>query len=409
MSSPAPAPSTGAPNPSIPGPTPAGDSDKAKTTTKKAPAKKATSKKKTAAKAGATQAKAKKPTARKKKATTTAKGNAAASNQAILQESRAAANDLATQRAYAAARKTDPLWYRIEDIVPAVLTKEKEMKLPINKNKSATQATSKLTPTMTDQINILERALSHNGMTRSDVTPQAMACLLEYARRYTTEILNQGQVLATHSNRTNVNSPDLLLAAEMRNDHAVAISAQLPLVHTLSQQLNRKPLPPIPANCYSGVLLPPPTQQLTARTFDIVSGASTALRSIQKMPPMPPTAGKSANNNSSTSGTPSGATKSTKSKTGTAAAYGATRSPKQIPVKLKQPELKPPEPPTLATATMDITSAVKQEGNTPAAASTSASTGGTASTAATDSSQPTANTTNPSSSSPIKTEPMDTT
>ena len=70
----------------------------------------------------------------------------------------------------------------------------------------------------------------------------------------------------------NITSADLLLAAELRSDNS--LSATLPAPHeisSLAEELNRAPLPPLPATCYNGIVLPAPEFQLTARTFDVVS------------------------------------------------------------------------------------------------------------------------------------------
>lgn len=302
------------------------------TTNKKAAAK--STKKKTVVKAtgAGTQAKEKKP-ARKKKPST--KASHAPNSHGILQDARIAASDLAQQRAQAAARKADPLWYRIEDVVPAVLTREGEI-LATTSKKGATPKND-ITPTMAEQISILERALTHNGFSRSDVTPQAMACLLEYSRRYTTELIRNAYDYMEYAGRTELAKEDLVLA---RQDNPVAISTQLPMINALAQQINRKPLPPIPANCYSGILLPPPEHQLTARTFDVISGAVTALRMQNKFP-APPSASTALSSPvaGGTAGTPAAGVSSTKSSTSAKVkpgqpSYGASRG-RQIPVKLK--------------------------------------------------------------------------
>ena len=292
--------------------------DKQSTTTK-------TTKKKTVTKAAGagTQAKVKKTVRKKKPAP---KVSSSASNQAILQDARAAASDLAQQRANAAARKADPLWYRIEDVVPAVLQSEHESEMASKfgtaSSKKSTTTSSSIVPSMEEQVRILERSLAHNGMTRSDVTPQAMACLLEYSRRFTTDLLRDATDYADMVNRPEVTPSDLMLASEFRQDNPVTVHAQLPMLNALADKLNRRPLPPIPANCYSGILLPAPEHQLTARTFDVVSGAVTALRTSIKYP-APPSAG---------GGTGSKTTYESKS---SQPSYGASRG-RQIPVKLKE-------------------------------------------------------------------------
>ena len=258
------------------------------------------SKSKTATKAGGgTQAKAKKPARKKKPAT---KSSSTTSTQAILNNARAAQIDLAKQKAQAAARKSDPLWYRIEDVLPVV------------REANAMTGSPSVLP---EQVQIVETALQLCGLTRADVTPQALACLLEQARRVAQELIANSQDYAHAASRAEITRADLLLAKEMRADHKIAISTQLPKLNLIAQHVNKVPLPPIPPQCYSGVLLPPKSHQLTARTYDIVSGAQVTQRKmVQKLPEAPhkkPTATASQ----------------------TTASYGATRAGHQIPIKLK--------------------------------------------------------------------------
>jgi hypothetical protein len=264
---------------------------------------KTVAKSKTVVKASAagagTQAKAKKP-ARKKKPPAN-KPASAATTQSILNSARAAQVDLAKQKAQAAARRSDPLWYRIEDVLPVV--------------REANAMTSSST-ILSEQVQVVEAALGIHGLTRADVTPQAMACLLEQARRFAHELISNAQDYAYSASRAEVSRADLLLAAEMRADYSIAISAQLPKLNLVAQQVNRAPLPPIPSHCYSGVLLPPKQHQLTARTYDIVSGAQVSQKMVRAVPEAPHP--KKVSN-------PSTAQPS----------YGATRG-RPIPVKLKE-------------------------------------------------------------------------
>lgn len=280
--------STGDPTPKAAAPTPAPAA-----TTK---SKSGKSKAKTATKASGagTQAKAKKPSRKKK---TTSKSSGAAATQAILNSARAAQLDLAKQKAQGAAKRSDPLWYRIEDVLPVV---------------SEGNAMTSSTSILPEQVQIVETVLGQNGLNRSDVTPQAMACLLEQARRFAHELITNAQDYAYSANRAEVTRADFLLASEMRADFKIGVSTQLPKLNLVAQHVNRAPLPPIPTQCYSGVLLPPKEHQLTARTYDIVSGAQVTQKMIQKIPEAP-------KRRKSSSGQPS---------------YGAARG-RQIPIKLK--------------------------------------------------------------------------
>jgi hypothetical protein len=287
----------------------------------------ATSKKKAVTKATGAGTKTKKkkpaaPTVVRKKPTAAApaptKANTSVTNQ-IYAAARAAQVDLANQRNDAAARRSDPLWYRAEDVLPSV-AEETVM----------SEMHAKILP---EQVQIVEAALGYNNLTRADVTPQAFACLLEQARRYAMDILTDSQDYAYVAGRTEIAKADLTLANEMRPDHCISITTQVPKLNLLAQSVNRMPLPPIPTNCYSGVLLPSRRHQLTARTYDVVTSAQTAQRMVQAAPTLPST--------SSTNNTAGGTKNSSMGSSNKAAStskpkpsYGATKG-RQIPILFK--------------------------------------------------------------------------
>lgn len=278
----------------------------------------ATSKKKTATKATGAGTKPKKKVVRKKPASPAPpKASASVTNQ-IYAAARAAQVDLANQRNDAAARLSDPLWYRAEDVLPSVADETVMAEMH-----------AKVLP---EQVQIVEAALGHNNLTRADVTPQAFACLLEQARRYAMDILTDSQDYAYVASRTEIAKADLMLANEMRPDHSISITTQVPKLNLLAQTVNRVPLPPIPTQCYSGILLPSKHHQLTARTYDVVTSAQTAQRMVQAAPTLPST---------STTNTPGGNKNSSIGSSGKAAStskpkpsYGATKG-RQIPIHLK--------------------------------------------------------------------------
>lgn len=259
---------------------------------------------KSAAKASGAGTKAKKSTSARRKKTT--KSSSATANQATYNAARSAHMELAGQRSAAAARLSDPLWYRVEDVLPAA-TEETAMALTAPK-------------VLPEQVQIVEAALSKNSLSRADVTPQAFCVLLEQARRHALELIAHAQDYAVAAGRTEIAKADFELASSMRSDHPISSSTQVPKLDLLAQQINRIPLPPIPTQCYSGVLLPPKRHQLTARTFDVVSGAQVA----QKMVQLPPPVATRRISSSSTKSPPK-------------PSYGAARG-RQIPIQLKEKE-----------------------------------------------------------------------
>ncbi|KAL3931594.1 MAG: hypothetical protein SGBAC_011233, partial [Bacillariaceae sp.] len=242
-----------------------------------------------------------------KKRTTKKNASNSAATQAALHASRAAHAELTAQRNKAAARRSDPLWYRDEDVLPSAA------------EESPMAEHGRIMP---EQFQIVDAALLKNNMTRSDVTPQAFYCLLEQARRFAYEIITDSQDYAFMANRTEIAKADLELSDSYRPDHPTALQAQLPKLNLLAQTINRVPLPPIPTQCYSGVLLPPKKHQLTARTFDVVSSAQVANKMVQPTPSLPV---KRASSSSSS-----------KSKTTT---YGANRG-RQISVNIQKRDSK---------------------------------------------------------------------
>jgi histone H3/H4 len=254
--------------------------------------------------AGGATAKPKKKVRRKKPSTgasASSRGSASASNaQSIWSAASAAQKELTQQSAQAAARLWDPLWYRADE--------------PLQRIARDSFMVSGGSGVLPEQIDLVEAALAENHLTRTDVTPQAFACLLEQARRYALELLADAQDYAYSANRNDVTRADLLLAREMRADQPMATATQQPRLMSLAGQVNRAPLPPIPTHCYNGVVLPPEEHQLTARTFDVISGAQVA----QRMVAAPPAA-------------------STKKSTAPKPSYGASRG-RQIPIQLNTGE-----------------------------------------------------------------------
>jgi histone H3/H4 len=93
-------------------------------------------------------------------------------------------------------------------------------------------------PEREESRNEVEAALAANHLNRTDVTPQAFACLLEQARRYALELLADAQDYAYSANRNDVTRADLMLAREMRADQPMATAMQQPRLMSLAAQVN---------------------------------------------------------------------------------------------------------------------------------------------------------------------------
>ena len=105
------------------------------------------------------------------------------------------------------------------------------------------------------------------------------------------------------------------------------------------KSVNRAPLPPVPTNCYNGIVLPDPEHQLTARTFDVVTSARVAQKMGRggSIPPTPVSGSLAGAASPPAPGSTSGGTKAkggTKRKRSTSS-YGASKRKKEMTINLK--------------------------------------------------------------------------
>jgi histone H3/H4 len=267
-------------------------------------------KQKTVTKSAAGTTQAKKKRVRKRPPSSSSNRAPQQSSQSIMAAAKAAQTELSQAAAAAAACRSDPLWYRADASLQSIA----QGSFMVSENPNGV---------LSNQVELVETALARNHMTRADITPQAFACLLEQGRRYALELLSDAQDYAYSANRHDINRADLHLAMEMRHDQPLAYVTLEPKLMLQANHVNRIPLPPIPTSNYTGVVLPPAPYLLTARTFDVVSGAQTAQRMVAGMPrPAVKPRATNSNNKKDTKKTPS---------------YGAARGT-QIPINIKQKE-----------------------------------------------------------------------
>ena len=194
--------------------------------------------------------------------------NKGPTSQAVMAAARTASGELNSVKAAEAARRKDPLWYRSSEVLQAI-----------------SADASPVPGLLTEQIDLVETALQQNQLSRSDITPQAFGVLLEQARRYALELVADAQDCAYAAHRHDITRADLMMALELRPDQANTHTlGELQKMTMVSHNVNKMPLPPIPQHCYSGIVLPPKPHQLTARTFDIITGAQTAKKMNQALP-----------------------------------------------------------------------------------------------------------------------------
>lgn len=168
-----------------------------------------------------------------------------------------------------------------------------------------------------NDVEIVRNALHKNGLTMSGVTIEAFECLLEEARKYAMELITDASDYAMHSHGTESISPaDLLLAKDMKDEERnINGQCNLDALAAIAHETNRIPLPPIPSDCFNGVVLPPIEYTLLGRSFDVVLSKRNRSSSLD---------GKGKADHDAESVVPSV----------TSAAYGAKRGIKQVQINL---------------------------------------------------------------------------
>jgi len=241
---------------------------------------------------------------RRKKPSVSSKGPNSA---ALLAAAKISQAELNSMKALEAARRKDPLWYRSSEVLQAISADSTPVPGLLN-----------------EQVDLVENSLRNNFLGRADVTPQAFGVLLEQARRYALELVADAQDCAYAAHRHDITRADLVMALELRPDQPNASTlTELQKMNHFAHNINKKPLPPIPQQCYSGIVLPPKANQLTARTFDVLTGAQVMKKMNQQLPAAP---------NSKKSGNDSNSNSNTKPPNN-APSYGASRGP-QIPINI---------------------------------------------------------------------------
>ncbi|MBW0476472.1 hypothetical protein O181_016187 [Austropuccinia psidii MF-1] len=95
--------------------------------------------------------------------------------------------------------------------------------------------------------------------------------LMEFAHRYTVDILSDALVYAEHAGRASTSHgpdvEDVRLAVQAKVEHSMSEPMSKEFLLSLAENLNRTSLPPIPERY--GIRLPPEKDRLTAPNFDI--------------------------------------------------------------------------------------------------------------------------------------------
>ena len=211
-----------------------------------------------------------KSTNKRKKTTKSAGGGSSSANraalsaQSVLSAASRATRELSDLRTQTESRRNDIAW--LSNDVSAIASSS----FDTNNNGM-------------NESKIVDMALRNNGIyvnvtNNNDigVTPRGYTVLLEYAKKYACELYTDAQDYTWHANRKEVQPIDLKLASELRSSTSPTDTNTQSIMEALAEDCNSIPLPPIPNNCYHGVVLPPKDYQLTSRTFDVIVSSSSA-------------------------------------------------------------------------------------------------------------------------------------
>ncbi|KAG1907366.1 transcription initiation factor IID, 31kD subunit-domain-containing protein [Suillus fuscotomentosus] len=107
--------------------------------------------------------------------------------------------------------------------------------------------------------------------TVQDAQPGVLHQLLEFAHRYTAQVLSDGQLYAEHAGRSGaskIEMDDIVLAIQARVGWEFGGRVPKEYILSLASQTNATPLPSVPE--VFGVRLPPSSETLTAVNFNLV-------------------------------------------------------------------------------------------------------------------------------------------
>ncbi|KZW04036.1 transcription factor TAFII-31, partial [Exidia glandulosa HHB12029] len=103
----------------------------------------------------------------------------------------------------------------------------------------------------------------------NDAQPGVLHQLLEFAHRYTSQVLTDALVYSEHAGRPGkLDREDVVMSVQARVGWELGGHVPKEYLHSLAAQTNAIPLPPVPE--VFGVRLPPAKECLTAVDFDLV-------------------------------------------------------------------------------------------------------------------------------------------
>ncbi|ORZ00736.1 transcription initiation factor IID, 31kD subunit-domain-containing protein [Syncephalastrum racemosum] len=116
---------------------------------------------------------------------------------------------------------------------------------------------------------IISLILQSLGVEQFD--PKVVPQLLEFAHRYTTDVIQDALVYAEHANKNDLDLDDIQLAIQGRVNHSFTNPPPKELLLELAEEKNKIPLPLIPEKY--GIRLPADKHCLTGLNFSILPDA----------------------------------------------------------------------------------------------------------------------------------------
>jgi hypothetical protein len=101
--------------------------------------------------------------------------------------------------------------------------------------------------------------------------PLVLSALSEYAKRLATDILCDAKDYSSHAGHADIEVSDAKLALKLYDSRIAGVDTRLKHLHDMKNELNSKPLPPIPSSCRERLF--PAEYNLLNRTYTLISGA----------------------------------------------------------------------------------------------------------------------------------------
>ncbi|CAG8491932.1 10379_t:CDS:2 [Acaulospora morrowiae] len=126
---------------------------------------------------------------------------------------------------------------------------------------------------------VMELILRSAGV--EDFEPKVVQQLLEFAHRYTIDVIQDASAYAEHTGKNEIDIEDVKLAIQGRINHSFVAPPRQEFLVQLAREQNKEPLPSVPLKY--GLRLPPEKYCLTALNFQLVPEQPLSLSSQRYM------------------------------------------------------------------------------------------------------------------------------